>query len=160
MRMLTFAGVAAGVIVSAAVLGAILAPAPYMTRPEAPAALPPAAVQAVTAPDPIQQDAPTWRVSEPPRTLPMPEPQRLDHIPWQVATSAGCAYLGRLGRNVPYATIDAIAADGVRVDILIDTDEYIMVGDLTKSPYPLMIFWRVGPPCDEIRARMAAYHAR
>lgn len=156
MRILTFAAIAAGVAVPAAILGFTLAP------DLKPSAKPVPAVQAVaaTTPDPIQQDAPTWRVSAPPPPPPSPEPEWLDQYPWQVATSAGCAYVAGFGRYAPYATIDAIEADGVQVDILIDTPEFIMIGDLSKSPRPVMVFWRAGPSCDEIRARMAANHAR
>jgi hypothetical protein len=156
MRIITFAAIAAAIAAPAAVLGAVMSPTAPDMAPPAPAAV----SHPVAAPDPIQQDAPTWRVSAPPPPPPSPEPEWLDQYPWQVATSAGCAYVAGFGRYAPYATIDAIASDGVRVDILIDTPEFIMIGDRSKSPHPVMVFWRAGPTCDEIRTRMAANHAR
>lgn len=109
--------------------------------------------------DPIQQDATTWQVTKPaPSELSSP-PETLDRYPWQVATSAGCSYVSTYGRYAPYTTIDAIRSDGIRVDIMYDSAEFIMIGNLEKSPAPVMVFWRGGPSCDEIRARMAENHA-
>lgn len=156
MRILTFAGIAAGIAIPAVIFGAVLAPAPYTARP---AAAPPPVVQTVPAPDPIQRDALTRRTPPPPPS-PEPDPEWLDKYPWQVATSAGCSYVAGFGRDAPYATIDAVKADYVRVDVLIDTPEFIAIGNLTKSPHPIMVFWRAGPSCDEMRSQMAANHAR
>lgn len=136
-----------------------------MAAGETSAAAPPAVTSlpikqvAQTKPDPIQQDATTWQVAKPAPSELSSTPETLDRYPWQVATSAGCSYVSTYGRYAPYTTIDAIRSDGIRVDIMYESAEFIMIGNLEKSPAPVMVFWRGGPSCDEIRARMAENHA-